>query len=140
MTQIANGVREAGLLERILARIETWARGSELDRMNGEDLRSIAHDIGLDPADLARLAQGESDASRLLYARLGDLGLSMADIESAGIGASRDMERTCAFCADRGLCEHDLSERPDSEEWRKVCPNNAIFEEMERRVAAATRE
>lgn len=125
-------VRDASLLSRLLARIEAWASGSELDRLGAEELRCLARDVGLEPGDLTRLVQQESDASRLLYARLESLGLTMGEIEARGVGMARDMERTCGLCADRALCEHDLAERPDSPAWRRICPNNWTFDEMER--------
>jgi hypothetical protein len=123
---------DGNLLQRLLSKIEDWARGSELDHMSGEDVRQLAQDVGLDANDLIRLASGESDASRLLYARLQSLGLSMAEIEAEGLGTARDMERTCGLCSDRALCEHDLTERPEATDWRRICPNNWTFEEMER--------
>jgi hypothetical protein len=124
--------RERNLLQRLLVKIEDWARGSEIDHMSADDVRQLAHDVGLDPSEFARLAGGGSDDSRLLYARLQSLGLTMAEIEAAGVGMARDMERTCGLCADRTLCEHDLTERPDATEWRRICPNQWVFDEMER--------
>lgn len=127
---------KANAFLRFLDRLEDWARGGEAERMSAEEVRALARDIGLDAHDLERLSQMESDASRLLYKRLEGLGMSMAEIEASGVGAARDMERTCGLCADRALCAHDLAERPDSDAWRKVCPNNWTFDEVERRRAA----
>jgi hypothetical protein len=125
-----------GLLTRLLAWLETSLAGNELERMSADDVRNLAHDIGLDASELVRLAAGESDAARLLYARLEQLGFTMAEIEAEGAGSARDMERACGLCAERGLCEHDLRERPESPAWRKICPNNWTFEVMERLKAA----
>ena len=132
MAQTASHSPDDSLLQRLLARLEAWARGSELDRLGADELHHLARDVGLDAGDLARLAEGPSDASRLLYARLEGLGLTMGEIEARGVGMARDMERTCGLCADRALCEHDLEERPDSPAWRRICPNNWTFDEMER--------
>ncbi|MDX2156750.1 MAG: hypothetical protein SFW09_09585 [Hyphomicrobiaceae bacterium] len=125
------------LVERLLARIEAWVEGNELAALPAHELERMAHDIGLSPSDLERLADSESDATRLLYARLQSLGLTMEAIEAKGLGMRRDMERSCAFCGDRALCAHDLTERPDATDWRKVCPNNPTFEAMERLAEAA---
>lgn len=138
MAQTVVHGRDGNLFERLLTRLETWGRGSDLDRMSPDDLRTLAHDVGLDPSDLARLASSDPDASRLLYSRLATLGLDMETIEALGVGSRRDMERTCGLCADRPLCEHDLAERPESEHWRKVCPNSWTFDEMERQLKAGT--
>lgn len=136
MAQTASEVPADSLFQRLLGRIEAWARGSEIDRLGADELHHLARDVGLDAGDLARLAKGESNASRLLYARLQGLGFTMADIEAKGVGAARDMERTCALCPERALCEHDLRERPDSPAWRRICPNSWTFDEMERRAKA----
>ena len=132
MAQTATHTGDSTLWQRLLERIEEWARGSELDRLGPDELHSLARDVGLDANDLTRLAARDSDASRLLYARLDGLGLTMAEIEARGVGAARDMERTCGLCADRALCEHDLRERPDAADWRRVCPNSWTFDEVER--------
>lgn len=120
-----------GVVKRLLARIEDWGRSNELANLSRDEMQHLAHDIGLDAGDLTRLAAGESDASRLLYARLQTLGLTMAAIQAKGAGSARDMERTCGLCADRALCEHDLEYRPESEDWRRVCPNSWTFDVME---------
>ncbi len=128
--------RDGTLLDRLLTRLENWGRGEDLSRMSPDDLRTLAHDVGLDAGDLVRLASTETDASRLLYSRLATLGLDMATIEALGVGSQRDMERTCGLCPDRALCEHDLAERPESGHWRKVCPNSWTIDEAERRLQA----
>ena len=136
MAQTAMHDRETGLFHRLLTRIEEWGRRNELAHLGAEEMRHLAHDVGLDAGDLSRLAAQDSDAARLLYARLEGLGLTMAGIEAQGVGSARDMERTCGLCADRALCEHDLHERPESGDWRKICPNSWTFDAMERLAAA----
>ena len=121
-----------GILNRLLTRIEEWGRGHELAHLSASEMQHLAHDVGLEAGDLARLAAGENNASRLLYDRLQSLGLTMQDIEAKGVGSARDMERTCGLCADRALCEHDLEQRPESGDWRRVCPNNWTLDEMAR--------
>lgn len=131
---------QGGPIDRLLARIEDWinAGRGELDGLSADKVRQMAGDLGLDVNDLSRLAALEGDSSKLLYQRLEGLGLTMEMIEAKGVGARRDMERTCGLCADRALCAHDLAERPDSPEWRKICPNSWTFDEMERRAKVAS--
>ncbi len=118
--------------QRVLSRLGEWICRSELERMSGEDLGQFARDLGLGARDLARLATGESDASRLLYARLQSLGLSMSEIEAAGAGTARDMERACSACSNQAHCEHALAQPPEATDWSRVCPNQRVFDEMER--------
>ncbi|MBS0244701.1 MAG: hypothetical protein JSS20_21230, partial [Proteobacteria bacterium] len=121
-----------------MRKIEDWARGNEIDRMSAEDVRILAHDVGLDSSDIVRLAHMENDASRLLYGRLKELGLTAEMIEAAGLSTQRELERSCAFCSERGVCEHDMHERPESDAWRRLCPNNGAFIEMERQLKSAS--
>lgn len=125
-----------GLVERMLERLENWARKDELGALPPGELERLAHDIGLNGNELERLSQLDNTAPNLLYARLSELGFDMKEIEAQGVGDARDMERTCALCGDRELCAHDLVERPESGEWRRICPNNGTFEAMERLRAA----
>ncbi len=131
MAQSAAHAAEQSLIDRLLDRIERWAGGTEIERMSAADVRILAHDIGLDASDLTRLAKEDRNAAHLLYSRLEQLGLSVAEIEAAGVGTQRDLERTCGLCADRAVCEHDLNERPESDAWRKICPNTWTFDTME---------
>jgi hypothetical protein len=129
---------ETNVLDRLLDRIETWARGNEIEALPAAERERIAQDIGLNRRELERLAETEPDASRLLYARLAELGLTMEEVEATGAGARRDMERTCALCGDRAICAHDLTERPDSQEWRRFCPNNPVFTTVESQRESAS--
>ncbi len=137
---MAQAARHGGesILDRLLTKIEEWGRRNELETLSADEMRHLAHDVGLDSHDLARLATVESEAARLLYARLESLGLTMAEIEAKGVGSARDMERTCGLCADRALCEHDLAERPEAGDWRRICPNSWTFDEMERLTTTKT--
>lgn len=132
MTQPNARDDDGNLLQRLLDRLEGWARRSDLDRMKEDDLRHLARDVGIDASDLARLAAKKKGSSQLLYSRLQSLGLSMAEIEASGVGTARDMERTCGLCPEQALCGHDLGERPEATDWRQVCPNAWTFDEMER--------
>lgn len=135
----ATASHEKSFFERIMSKLDEWSRVSEIDRMSAEDVRHLAHDIGLNANDLTRLAHAEPDAANLLYKRLEQLGVSMAEIEALGIGEHRDMERSCSLCGDRNQCAHDLTERPDDPSWQQICPNRATFEALERIKAERAR-
>ena len=35
----------------------------------------------------------------------------------------RDLQKTCACCNEKGVCEKDLVKRPDGSVWKSYCPN-----------------
>jgi len=42
----------------------------------------------------------------------------------------RDLQRTCACCNEKGVCEKDLEERPDDPAWKSYCPNAVTLETL----------
>lgn len=112
-----------GLLDKFLGRLERWFQGGpehELERLGQDEMALIAHDIGLSMNELERLTRSRSDGL-LLYQRLASLGLDGETVKRQGY--LRDLERTCALCDSQDMCRHDLSERPDTDEWERYCPN-----------------
>jgi hypothetical protein len=102
---------------------EWWGYRTELDSMCREDIERVAHDLGIGGAELKSLAARGPGAADLLPERMHVLGLTKADVEHVALGLMRDLERTCAFCKDKGACERDLVDRPQSPAWSGYCPN-----------------
>ena len=102
---------------------EWWRRCSELDTMDPDELELIAKDLGMTGRELKELAARGPDAAHLLYERMHVLGLTETDVERVAHGLMRDMERTCACCDEKGVCEKDLAARPDDPSWGGYCPN-----------------
>jgi hypothetical protein len=112
----------------LLSRVrEWWGHRSELDTMHPEDLARLARDLGVTGPELRDLAARGPDASHLLYERMHALGLTKADVERLAPGLMRDLERTCACCQEKGVCERDLVARPGSPTWGGYCPNAAAL-------------
>ena len=100
-----------------------WQRRSELDTMDSDELERIASDLGMTGRALRDLAARGPDAARLLYERMRMLNVTKADVERVVHGLMRDLERTCACCSEKGVCERDLATRPDDPAWTGYCPN-----------------
>jgi hypothetical protein len=112
--------------------IEWWLKGPpghDIDRLRPSELEHMAHDLGLQPSELVRLAQRDAHAEILLYRRLQALGLAATDVERLGL--KRDLERTCALCTEQEICRHDLDMRPDSDDWKNYCPNSGVLDAVE---------
>ena len=114
----------ASTAHHLLARLrEWWRRHSELETMDPEELARVARDLGMTGGELKDLAARGPDAAHLLDERMRVLGLTRADVERVVHGLMRDMERTCACCDEKGVCEKDLAARPDDTAWEGYCPN-----------------
>lgn len=119
--------------------IDWWLRGPpghDIDRLSPQELEHMAHDLGLRPDELTRLARRDADAEILLHRRLALLGLTAADAER--LGMRRDLERTCGLCGEQAMCKSDLEMRPESEDWRSYCPNCGVLETLEAEVKKST--
>jgi hypothetical protein len=73
--------------------------------------------------ELKDLAARGPDAAHLLHERMHVLGLTKVDVERVAQGLMRDMERTCACCGEKRVCEKDLAAQPDDPSWGGYCPN-----------------
>lgn len=100
---------------------------NEIERMTPGEVSRTAHDLGISEADLLRLSRFKSDRAQALYMRMALSGVTMQDLVATGLATARDLERTCALCDHHGDCEHDLTERPDSNDWLAQCPNSDVF-------------
>jgi hypothetical protein len=131
MSQADEGEPAVGTLTAVhhfLSRLrDWWRRRSELDTMDPEELERIAKDLGMTGPELKNLAARGPDAAHLLYERMQVLGLTKVDVERVAQGLMRDMERTCACCDEKGVCEKDLAARPDDPAWAGYCPNAAAL-------------
>jgi hypothetical protein len=111
-------------VEAFLTRLrDRWLARNELANIDPNELNRIATDLGMTAKDLETLVERGPDAANLLFARLRALGLSAEDVESVARDLMRDLEKTCACCNDKGICEKDLSRRPEDPIWKSYCPN-----------------
>lgn len=114
-------------LRAFIDRFERWLWGcptGELAWLPEQELKLIAQDIGASMSELERLTRSRKDG-QLLYLRLAQLELDGATLKEQGY--LRDLERTCALCDSQRTCQHDLNERPDSDEWERFCPNSGVL-------------
>ena len=73
-----------------------------------------------------------------LYERMRALGLSKADVEAAAQGVLRDLQRTCACCNEKSICERNLAQRPEAPVWMSYCPNAVTLEVLAKLKAHAS--
>jgi hypothetical protein len=120
-------------VDALLSRLrDWWQREDELSRLDPEEVGRVAADLGMSASALKDLAARGPDAANLLYERMRALGLSRADVDHGAQGVMRDLQRTCACCNEKGICEKDLVKHPDDPAWKSYCPNAVTLESLTR--------
>jgi hypothetical protein len=122
-----------GTVDHLLARWrEWWRRGDELSQFDRAELERIAGDLGMTAHDLEDLTARGPRAADLLYERMQAIGIGRVDVERIAFGLMRDLEKTCARCEQKKVCENDLTERPSDPAWKEYCPNAVSLESVKR--------
>ena len=115
----------------LLGRIrDWWRRQEELNALDNKEIGRIAEDLRISTDTLRNLVARGPDAANLLYERMQALGISKVDVDKAAEGVLRDLQRTCACCNEKGVCEKDLAERPEDPGWKSYCPNAVTLESL----------
>jgi len=118
-------------LSTLLARLRDWWRTQEeLSLLDSREIGRVAEDLRLSRDALKDLVARGPDAANLLYERMRTLGISREDVARAAHGIMRDLERTCACCNEKGVCEKDLAKHPDDPVWKSYCPNAVTLESL----------
>ena len=132
-------MKSLGAVETLLTRVrDWWRRRNELGGLDDKELQRIAAELGMSTHALEDLVQRGPDAAHNLYERMRALGLSKADVEAAAHGVLRDLQRTCACCNEKSICERDLAQRPEALVWMSYCPNAVTLEALAKLKAHAS--
>ena len=127
MTAMAAANDSRSMLGRLADRWRRWrehaATLAGLSDCGSDELRRVAHDIGVDAGDLRVLAGKWPDAADLVVRRAAVLGLDAAELERDQPQVMRDLERVCSLCDNKRACQHDLSRGPAKSDWQDYCPN-----------------
>jgi len=130
-------------LDNVIGPIADWWRKhaemrnnlTGLDSLGPDELARVAQDVGIGSSDLRALAQHCSDAADLLEFRLASLDLDRDDLARNAPTQLRDMERLCTMCNHKGHCARDLAADPSDPIWRRYCPNERTFSELQHQAA-----
>ena len=118
-------------VEALLSHLRDWWRTrNELAGIDPTELSRVAAELGMTPEGLEDLVARGPDAANLLYERMRALGISRSDVEHAANGLMRDLERTCACCNEKGVCEKDLTKQPSDPGWKNYCPNAVSLDSL----------
>jgi hypothetical protein len=114
---------------------------SELRCCTPGEVERLAHDAGVSSGDLCILAGRWPDPLDLLSQRMVELKLDTAEVARVEPQVIRDLQRTCALCASKRRCRHDLTDNPSDPAWQDYCPNAMTLSALlaERGRPAATK-
>jgi len=92
----------------------------EIEKMDTQDVRCIARDLGISPVEIRTLTAKGENAADLLVRRMKTIGLEPGQVD---VAVMRDLQRCCSICTQKGLCIHELEDKPRGATWPKYCPN-----------------
>jgi transcriptional regulator with XRE-family HTH domain len=88
-----------------------------------EEVRQMANDIGISPAELRAIASKEPGAADLLQKMLIALGVAPETLMKRNPAVMRDLQRLCVSCSHKSRCQHDLAIGEAAERFHEFCPN-----------------
>jgi hypothetical protein len=124
-------------VQRLRNRLSQLRQRAELARLNEDEVRALAQDVGLAPGGLRELVSGNPYAAELLPRRMATLGLDPEALALAAPEATRDLQRVCSTCESYGRCRIDLDRDPDDILWQWYCPNAGTLRELQAAPSAA---
>jgi hypothetical protein len=107
-----------------------WTRLHELDQLDPAERNRIAADVGLSSSELTRLAAQPDCVPLLIEKRLAALNLDPEEIRKLSPLILRDLQRTCALCAEKGRCADDMAADPLASGWESYCPNSGTLRSL----------
>ena len=108
MTNVPTYRSFPGLRERWRRAMRNLRSKTELAALPREDLRAIAHDVGMSESELRSLGCGHPGHSQLMPERMRQLGVDPDFVAKAHAATYRDMARVCANCGSWRQCARDL--------------------------------
>jgi hypothetical protein len=96
---------------------------AKLSRLDPEDADGVARDVGLGSADLCTLAGRWPDSAELMSRLIAHLSLDEVKLHAENPQVLRNMQHTCALCAEKRQCERDLDQHAKDRNWKKYCLN-----------------
>ena len=109
---------------QLIHRAVAWRRRresvKEIEKMDTQEVRCIARDLGISPVEIRTLAAKGENAADLLVRRMKTIGLEPGQVD---VAVMRDLQRCCSICTQKGLCIHELEDKPRATTWPKYCPN-----------------
>ena len=120
--------------ERLLLAIRTMREAWALNQLTGDQIDSLARDVGISSYDLRDAVMAGDDAFKRYLAMMdqhgihGDQRINMAD------PMMRDVVRVCQNCLNKNHCDDEIAAGTAAEHAGQICPNAPIFSHMVNRM------
>jgi len=133
-----------GQLSSLISDVAQWWRNwwgnragmSELDKLDREEMKHIARDVGTSTEELQALAGKWPDSADLLARRMATLQLDPLGIARSQPAVSNDLKKLCSLCMSKGECTHDLDNGAINSNWQEYCPNTSTLKALSVQRAA----
>ena len=102
----------------------------ELDAFSSAERRHLAEDVGLSGTDLRRFNCTHDGPTKLMPARLRELGIDPAFVKYVRTATYRDLERVCATCKSSRQCARDLAKGDAQTGMNSYCLNGPTIDSL----------
>ena len=138
MTGRDNHIPNYPVVEMVIGAIADWVKryryavalNDGLAHCGTDEVRTMAKDLGLTPADLRELAGKGPRAADLLKRMLIALKVDPKVLGEIDQRATRDLQRLCITCGDKRRCEHELAAGTAATNMHEFCPNAVSLEAL----------
>lgn len=122
------------VVERLTHTFSDWLKHrqelSEIRHLNTAEFDRIASDLRISPSDLNELVLHGPHAADELPQLLKALGISEEDMARVEPLVLQDMERVCALCGQKRICDRDLAAGTSAEHYGEYCLNAPTIAEL----------
>lgn len=127
----------SSLSAAIVSRARSWwqeqRRNADFDEcatMSGADLDCLARDCGVTADQLLALTRRGPHAADEMHVLMQALNVDEAAMQRSHPGLLREMSVTCALCAAKAQCRHDLAQGDKRDDCPPYCGNIEAFDEL----------
>lgn len=126
------------VVDRLIDWLQQRREIGELEQLDALEFNRLATELHMAPADLDALVRRGPRAADEMPELLRALGFDEASIAAIQPAQRQDMERTCAGCQHKAICDHDLAAGTSAAHYASYCNNaDEIDALLKQRAAGA---
>jgi hypothetical protein len=123
------------VVDFVIGAIGAWIRNyrcaaglnDEFSNCGPDEVKAIANDMGMTPADLQALAMKGPGAADLLKEMIVALKADPAALHEMDQRTTRELQKLCIGCGEKRRCEHELAAGTAATNMHEFCPNAAAL-------------
>jgi transcriptional regulator with XRE-family HTH domain len=123
-------------LELLISTFADWLKHHremrEMRQLDLDEFDRIASDLRVSSVELDELVRQGPHSADELPKLLKALGIDEADLASTQPMLLRDMERVCAVCQQKRVCDRDIIAGTSAEHFAGYCPNSPTIEQLDK--------